>query len=42
MDKTDAWKEFARSGRVEDYLKYKEIANEAEHGRADNTGDSNG
>ena len=42
MDKNDAWNIFAQSGRVEDYLKYREIANEAEHGRTDNKGTANG
>ncbi len=42
MDINEAWKAFAQSGKIDDYLKYKEIANEAEHGRFDNKGDSDG
>ena len=42
MDKNDAWNAFALSGKVEDYLKYREIANEAEYGRIDNTGNADG
>lgn len=42
MDKKDAWNIFAGSGKVEDYLKYREIANEAEHGRIDNKGAADG
>ena len=42
MDKSDAWKVFAQSGKIEDYLKYREIANEAEYGRIDNKGNADG
>lgn len=42
MDKNDAWNIFAASGKVEDYLKYREIANEAEHRRIDNKGTADG
>lgn len=42
MDKNDAWNIFANSGKVEDYLKYREIANEAEYGRFDNKGTADG
>lgn len=42
MDIIDAWKAFARSGKINDYLKYKEIANEAEYGRFDNKGSTDG
>ncbi len=42
MDINDAWKIFAQSGKINDYLKYREIANEAEHGRIDNTGNTDG
>ena len=36
MDKNEAWEKFTRSGKIKDYLKYREIANEAEHRRTDN------
>ena len=36
MDVNEAWKKFTKSGKITDYIKYREIANEAEHGRADN------
>ncbi len=36
MDKNEAWEIFTKSGKITDYLKYREIANEAEHGRIDN------
>ena len=42
MDKNDAWNIFALSGKVEDYLKYREIANEAEYRRIDNKGTADG
>lgn len=42
MDINDAWKIFAGSGKINDYLKYREIANEAEHRRIDNTGNTDG
>ena len=42
MDITQAWNNFAVSGKIEDYLKYREIANEAEHRRIDNKGTANG
>ncbi|MBQ7043174.1 MAG: hypothetical protein IJN78_01065 [Clostridia bacterium] len=41
-----AWDKFAQSGKICDYLQYKHIsretANEAEHGRIDNTGATDG
>ncbi len=42
MDINDAWNVFAQSGKVQDYLKYREIANEAEHTRTDNKGAADG
>lgn len=42
MDINCAWKIFAESGKIEDYLKYREIANEAEHRRIDNKGKTDG
>ena len=31
------WNKFAESGKIEDYLKYREIVNATEHIRVDNT-----
>lgn len=42
MDIKDAWNLFAKSGKVQDYLKYREIANEAEHTGTDNKGTADG
>ncbi len=42
MDENKAWDIFTKSGKITDYLKYREIANEAEHGRIDNKGDQHG
>ena len=42
MDKNEAWEIFTKSGKITDYLKYREIANEAEYGRIDNTGNADG
>lgn len=42
MDKNEAWEKFTKSGKITDYLKYREIANEAEHRRTDNTGNADG
>lgn len=42
MDKNEAWEIFTKSGRIKDYLRYREIANEAEHRRTDNTGNADG
>ena len=42
MDKNEAWNVFAKRVKIKDYLKYREIANEAEHGRSDNTGNADG
>ncbi len=36
MDINEAWNKFTKSGKITDYLKYREIANEAEHRRTDN------
>ena len=36
MDANEAWRKFTRSGKITDYLKYREIANEAEYRRIDN------
>ena len=36
MDINEAWHKFTRSGKITDYLKYREIAIEAEHKRTDN------
>ena len=42
MDINEAWHKFTRSGKITDYLKYREIANEAEYRRIDNKGTADG
>ncbi len=42
MNINEAWSTFVKTGKVQDYLKYREIANEAEHAGLDNKGATNG
>ncbi len=42
MDKQSAWEIFRKSGKIADYLKFREIANEAEHRGLNNQGDTDG